>query len=53
MLFRSQQKFAKCHVRANHASARVSDDPSNLARVSDDPSNLARVSNDTSGPIRL
>ena len=52
-LLRNQQKFAKCHAKTNHTSARVSDDTSNLARVSNDTSSLARVSDDTGGPIRL
>ena len=62
-LLRNQQKFAKCHARTNHISARVSDntgslarvsdDTGNLARVSDDTSSLARVSDDTGGPIKL
>ena len=46
-LLRNQQKFAKCHARTNHTSARVSDDTSSLARVSDDIGSLARVSDDT------
>ena len=63
-LLRNQQKFAKCHARTNHTSARkvnddtgslarVSDDTGSLARVSDDTGNLARVSDDISRPIRL
>ena len=52
-LFKSQQKFAKCHAKTNHTSARVSDDISSLACVSDDTSNLARVSDDTSNPARV
>ena len=62
-LLRNQQKFAKCHARTNHTSARVSDDTStsacvsddtsSLARVSDDTSSLAHVSDDISRPIRL
>ena len=57
------QKFAKCHARTNHISARVSNDTSTSARVSndtsspacvsDDTGNLARVSDDIGGPIRL
>ena len=47
-LLRNQQKFAKCHAKTNHTSARVSDDTSTSARVSDDTNTLARVSNDTS-----
>ena len=62
-LLRNQQKFAKCHAKTNHTSARVSNDTSSLARVSDYTSSLARVSDDTGGlacvsddiggPIRL
>ena len=62
-LLRNQQKFAKCHARTNHTSARVSDDISTLARVSndtgsparvsDDTGDLARVSDDIGRPIRL
>ena len=52
-LLRNQQKFAKCHARTNHTSARVSDDTNNLARVSDDISSLARVSDDTGSLARV
>ena len=62
-LLRNQQKFAKCHARTNHTSARVSNDISTSARVSndisspvrvsDDTGDLAHVSDDIGGPIRL
>ena len=62
-LLRNQQKFAKCHAKTNHTSARVSDDTISLTRVSDDTSSptcvsddtsgLAHVSDDIGGPIRL
>ena len=62
-LLRNQQKFAKCHARTNHTSARVSNDTSTSvrvsndtsdpARVSDDTGDLAHVSNDIGGPIKL
>ena len=52
-LLRNQQKFAKCHAKTNHPSARVSDDTSNPMRVSDDISSLVRVSDDTSGLARV
>ena len=62
-LLRNQQKFAKCHARTNHTSARVSNDTSTSvrvsndtsdpARVSDDTSDLPRVSDDINGPIKL
>ena len=52
-LLRNQQKFAKCHARTNHTSARVSDDTSSLARVSDDIGSLARVSDDTGSLARV
>ena len=52
-LLRNQQKFAKCHARTNHTSARVSNDTSSPARVSDDTGDLACVSDDIGGPIRL
>ena len=63
LLLENQQKFAKCHVKTNHTSARVNDDTSSPTHVSDDTSGpthisddisgLARVSNDIGGPIRL
>ena len=62
-LLRNQQKFAKCHARTNHTSARVSNDTSTSvrvsndtsgpARVSDDTGDLPRVSDDINGPIKL
>ena len=62
-LLRNQQKFAKCHARTNHTSARVSNDTSisvrvsndtsGPARVSDDTGDLPRVSDDINGPIKL
>ena len=52
-LLRNQQKFAKCHARTNHTSARVSDDTNSLVRVSDDTSSLARVSDDTGDLARV
>ena len=52
-LLRNQQKFAKCHARTNHTSARVSNDTSSPVCVSDDTGDLARVSDDIGGPIRL
>ena len=52
-LLRNQQKFAKCHAKTNHISARVSNDTSTSARVSDDTSSPARVSNDTGSLARV
>ena len=52
-LLRNQQKFAKCHARTNHTSARVSDDTGSLAHVSDDTGSLARVSDDTGSLARV
>ena len=44
------QKFAKCHARTNHTSARVSNDTNTSARVSNDTRTSTRVSNDTCSP---
>ena len=52
-LLRNQQKFAKCHARTNHISARVSNDTGDLARVSNDTGDLARVSDDTGDLARV
>ena len=52
-LLRNQQKFAKCHARTNHTSARVSNDISISAHVSDDISSPARVRDDTGGLARV
>ena len=52
-LLRNQQKFAKCHTRTNHTSARVSDDTRISTRVSDDTSTSTHVSNDTSISVHV
>ena len=52
-LLRNQQKFAKCHAKTNHTSARLSNDTSSPARVSDDTSSPAPVSDDTNNPARV
>ena len=52
-LLRNQQKFAKCHARTNHTSARVSNDTSTSTCVSNDTSSPTRVSDDTGDLARV